>query len=168
MKANWIGGNKPNCLVIDEIDGIDGGEGEVSLFLDYHLTMISYKYKPWHRTKTFTWIDVQKGAVGVLMKLLKEESKEEKKDEDSEISKKKRKGPIQLNRPIICICNNQYVPALRKLRAAVTVMDLHKPTPTRLIQRLKVRYHTLLSWHHHSSIIWCHLSYWSQQKHRCR
>lgn len=30
MRANWIGGNRPNCLIIDEIDGITDREGEVN------------------------------------------------------------------------------------------------------------------------------------------
>ncbi|PRP79624.1 chromosome transmission fidelity factor [Planoprotostelium fungivorum] len=102
MKANWIGGNKPNCLIIDEIDGIhEGNEGE--------------------------------SAVNVLLSLLREDKEEPTDNPD----KKKKKSRLQLSRPIICICNNQYAPSLRKLRTAVTVFDLDKPTPTRLIQRLK-------------------------------
>ncbi len=33
MQANWIGNNKPNCLIIDEIDGITDKEGDVCVFV---------------------------------------------------------------------------------------------------------------------------------------
>ena len=29
MQTNWMGDNKPNCLIIDEIDGITDREGKV-------------------------------------------------------------------------------------------------------------------------------------------
>ncbi|KAJ2374041.1 Chromosome transmission fidelity protein 18, partial [Coemansia sp. RSA 2603] len=51
--------------------------------------------------------------------------------------KKKRKAPMQLLRPIICICNNVYAPVLRPLRQIAQSYHVHGPTATRLAQRLQ-------------------------------
>lgn len=42
-----------------------------------------------------------------------------------------------LTRPIICICNDQFAPALRKLKQVVQVVRVDKPKVLRLSQRLK-------------------------------
>lgn len=42
-----------------------------------------------------------------------------------------------LTRPVICICNDPYSPALRDLKALCEVFVFSPPTETRLIQRLK-------------------------------
>lgn len=96
MQSNWLGNNKPNCLIIDEIDGITDREG--------------------------------KGAVEILMNII-----------TGQKSKSKKKGNHTGNtRPIICICNNQYAPVLRKLKAVVQVFNFEKPRTQRVVQRLKV------------------------------
>ncbi|KAJ2665277.1 Chromosome transmission fidelity protein 18 [Coemansia sp. RSA 1200] len=49
-----------------------------------------------------------------------------------------RKGdPGPLLRPIICICNNAYAPALRALRQAAVCYHVHPPTAVRLARRLE-------------------------------
>ncbi len=50
---------------------------------------------------------------------------------------KKKSTTINLSRPIICICNNQYVPVLKKLRAVAAVHTFDKPRKQRLLERLK-------------------------------
>lgn len=52
--------------------------------------------------------------------------------------KKKRKGSKFLCRPIICICNNLYAPALKPLRQVAHIVQLRKPSPVMLSKRLKV------------------------------
>lgn len=42
-----------------------------------------------------------------------------------------------LNRPLICICNDQYAPALRELRPLVQIIEFTKPSPDRLLARLR-------------------------------
>ncbi|KAG6504461.1 hypothetical protein ZIOFF_036794 [Zingiber officinale] len=81
---------KPKCLIIDEIDGALG-EG--------------------------------KGVVDVILKMIAAEKKLSSDKENSThqaepgktMSKKRHKSAI-LNRPVICICNDVYAPALRALR----------------------------------------------------
>ena len=69
--------DKPNCLIIDEIDGITDIDGEVvcplTLFIKHE------------------------SAIEVLVKLASGELK------------KGKSAAVSLQRPIICICNNQYV-----------------------------------------------------------
>ena len=36
--------------------------------------------------------------------------------------RKKREGPAPIHRPVICICNDPYVPALRPLRQVALLM----------------------------------------------
>ncbi|KAJ2517687.1 Chromosome transmission fidelity protein 18 [Coemansia sp. RSA 1939] len=52
--------------------------------------------------------------------------------------RRQRKGdPGALLRPIICICNNAYAPALRALRQAAVCYHVHPPTAARLARRLE-------------------------------
>lgn len=87
---------KPNCLVIDEIDGAPAP------------------------------------AINVLLSVIKQ------KDSDAAPAKKSRKkkraGP--LSRPIICICNDQYAPALRQLRQVAFLVTFPPTIPARLAARL--------------------------------
>eukprot|EP00158_Paraphelidium_tribonemae_P005793 Partr_v1_DN27526_c0_g1_i1_m30670 putative chromosome transmission fidelity len=55
-------------------------------------------------------------------------------------SKAKGKGhkPFQLVRPIICICNDAYVPALRPLRMIAHIYHFRPPTVSILAKRLKM------------------------------
>ncbi|KAH9680995.1 AAA domain-containing protein [Citrus sinensis] len=82
--------SRPKCLVIDEIDGALG-DG--------------------------------KGAVEVILKMVSAERKSNtakenvaKEDQSEKISKKKGRKKASLLRPVICICNDLYAPALRSLR----------------------------------------------------
>lgn len=51
-------------------------------------------------------------------------------------SKGKDKGPNILKRPIICICNDVYVPALRPLRQIAFVINFPQTSSARLAERL--------------------------------
>ncbi|XP_022236131.1 chromosome transmission fidelity protein 18 homolog, partial [Limulus polyphemus] len=89
-----IGQNcKPNCLVIDEIDG------------------------------------APQAAINILVSLAKSTG--------PRVRGKRKKGEISLLlRPIICICNDQYVPALRPLRQIALVMNFPSIVAARLATRL--------------------------------
>ncbi|MED6218397.1 hypothetical protein PIB30_026360 [Stylosanthes scabra] len=101
--------SRPKCLVVDEIDGALG-EG--------------------------------KGAVDVLLKMVSGETKSDAgrqslgKDLGKKSSKKGRKTATLL-RPVICICNDLYAPALRPLRQIAKVHMFVQPTVGRVVSRLK-------------------------------
>lgn len=69
-------GSKPNLIILDEIDGIDGS----------------------------------RNSLDVLTNIIKQPLKSVKKD-----GKKASGSTFPLTRPLICICNDQYAPALREL-----------------------------------------------------
>ncbi|KAJ7546189.1 hypothetical protein O6H91_08G029300 [Diphasiastrum complanatum] len=99
-----MGDCKPNCLIIDEIDGALGGaEG--------------------------------KGAIASLLEIVSAEKKmvvqkeSEFNDEPTQKTSKRRGGAMvhKLSRPVICICNDQYVPTLRLLRQVARLKNIcHK------------------------------------------
>jgi len=139
---SMIGGRAPNLLVIDEIDGAMGGDGEEG---------------------------AGKGAIGVLVDVIKQAKaaanqriqrelqgggeggdgaggdEDDNGDNDGEggsstgSSAKKRVKKItgDLKRPIICICNNLHAPALRPLLPHVKVIQVEPIEKNRLVERLR-------------------------------
>ncbi|XP_076138722.1 chromosome transmission fidelity protein 18 homolog [Alosa pseudoharengus] len=100
MKSVLGANEKPNCLVIDEIDGAPSA------------------------------------AISVLLATLnRKESREEGESGTNALKKKKKKETVLL-RPIICICNDLYVPALRPLRQQAFLLAFPQTQPSRLTQRL--------------------------------
>ncbi|XP_057434172.1 uncharacterized protein LOC130726869 isoform X2 [Lotus japonicus] len=102
--------SRPKCLVVDEIDGALG-DG--------------------------------RGAVEVLLKLVSAERKQNggnkslgERQLDGKSSKKRQKT-ASLSRPVICICNDLYAPALRPLRQVAKVHIFVQPTVSRVVSRLK-------------------------------
>lgn len=122
LGANSIAGmlrneSVPNLIIIDEIDGaatINNGSSERSL-------------------------------ITLLVKLANSAKKSTSlaEDADDDESTKKRKvykkniPDLVLNRPIICICNDVYAPALRPLRPLLHIIKLQKPPTTALAKRLR-------------------------------
>ncbi|XP_024521567.1 chromosome transmission fidelity protein 18 homolog [Selaginella moellendorffii] len=102
------GDSKPNCLILDEIDGaVSGTEG--------------------------------KSSVSFLVDLLSAEAKAvSRNDNDDKMSKPQRKKTAiaRLSRPIICICNDLYAPALRPLRQIARIHIFSPPSPHRIVTRL--------------------------------
>ncbi|XP_071617349.1 chromosome transmission fidelity protein 18 homolog [Heliangelus exortis] len=91
-----LGANeKPNCLIIDEIDGAPAA------------------------------------SINVLLSIV------QRKDGEGEPGARRRRqeGGLLL-RPIICICNDQYVPALRPLRHQSFLLTFPRTSSSRLAQRL--------------------------------
>ncbi|WJZ89353.1 hypothetical protein VitviT2T_008576 [Vitis vinifera] len=60
-----------------------------------------------------------------------------KVDESGQISSKKGHKTASLSRPVICICNDLYAPALRPLRQVAKVHIFVQPTVSRVVSRLK-------------------------------
>ncbi|XP_026823474.1 chromosome transmission fidelity protein 18 homolog [Rhopalosiphum maidis] len=87
--------SRPNCLVLDEIDG------------------------------------APVASIDFLIKFATEKRASRKKKTD----KKEEKSSI-LKRPIICICNDVYVPALRNLRQNAFVLNFPPTSSVRLVERL--------------------------------
>ncbi|CAA0808375.1 P-loop containing nucleoside triphosphate hydrolases superfamily protein, partial [Striga hermonthica] len=102
-----IGDSKPKCLVIDEIDGALG-DG--------------------------------KGAIEILLQLVSAERKndtgKENVSQEGRSSRKKQRNSGLL-RPVICICNDLYTPALRPLRQVAKVHIFVQPSVSRVVNRLK-------------------------------
>ena len=123
-----FGDGKPNCIILDEIDCSVGAEGQ--------------------------------GAVDLVVKLCKDtvnaqgrtgggyhaDAKvDEEMEEDAEGGEgvQRRRGVARkqkvsvLRRPIICICNDLYVHALRPLRAVAQLVKFTPPQQQRMIARLQ-------------------------------
>ncbi|MEQ2231470.1 hypothetical protein ILYODFUR_000733 [Ilyodon furcidens] len=98
MKSVLGSNERPNCLIIDEIDGAPAAA------INILLSVLNKK-------------DGHGGEAG------------------TDTAKKKKKESILL-RPIICICNDLYVPALRPLRQQAFLLVFPQTQPSRLTQRL--------------------------------
>ncbi|MCO5602587.1 hypothetical protein L7F22_056721 [Adiantum nelumboides] len=108
-----MGDLRPNCVVIDEIDGALGGADG-------------------------------KGAIDALLKIayagVKELSGKVNEKDDGlakKASTKKTLTTATLSRPVICICNDPYAPALRQLRQMAKVHVFTQPSVNRVVTRLK-------------------------------
>ncbi|KAB2064953.1 hypothetical protein ES319_A09G056300v1 [Gossypium barbadense] len=76
-----------------------------------------------------------KGAVEVILKMVSAEKKHDFGKENN--AKKKGSKIASLTRPVICICNDLYAPALRPLRQIAKVHIFVQPTVSRVVSRLK-------------------------------
>ncbi|CAN9510175.1 unnamed protein product [Ophioblennius macclurei] len=99
MKSVLGANERPNCLIIDEIDGAPAAA------INILLAVLNRKDGPG-------------GEAG------------------TDATKKKKKKESILLRPIICICNDLYVPALRPLRQQAFLLSFPQTQPSRLVQRL--------------------------------
>lgn len=92
-------GGKPNCVIMDEIDGVDS-----------------------------------KATIATLLQMIE---RGDKQQQGEDAKGKKRKRPVsKLKRPIICMCNDQYVPALYNLRHKAQVYTLRDIDLNMLTARL--------------------------------
>ncbi|XP_061129460.1 chromosome transmission fidelity protein 18 homolog isoform X3 [Syngnathus typhle] len=99
MKSVLGAGERPNCLIIDEIDGAPAA------------------------------------AINVLLATLNRKDGHSS-DAGADSTKRKKKKESILLRPIICICNDLYVPALRLLRQQAFLLSFPQTQTSRLAQRL--------------------------------
>ncbi|KAF9133537.1 hypothetical protein BGX30_012241 [Mortierella sp. GBA39] len=103
-----LGSDKPNMLIIDEIDGVSSSGGEQS----------------------FIKLLVDIATVEVA-------SKEENTKAAGGNRKNKKFTKKPLMRPIICICNDQYAPVLRPLRTIAQIHQFRKPSVRTFVNRLQ-------------------------------
>ncbi|XP_073010337.1 uncharacterized protein [Typha latifolia] len=103
--------SKPKCLVIDEIDGaLNDGKGAVDVILKMVAAEKNY--------------NLDKGNAA-------------QEGQPQKSSSKKVHRQAKLSRPVICICNDLYAPALRQLRQVAKVHTFVQPTISRVVNRLR-------------------------------
>uniref|UniRef100_A0ABM5F0V8 Chromosome transmission fidelity protein 18 homolog n=1 Tax=Pogona vitticeps TaxID=103695 RepID=A0ABM5F0V8_9SAUR len=100
MKSVLGASEKPNCLVIDEIDG------------------------------------APTASINVLLSIINRKAVEAEPEGNTSRAKRRKEGGLLL-RPIICICNDQYVPALRLLKQQAFLLSFPTTAQSRLVQRLQ-------------------------------
>ncbi|KAK2817720.1 hypothetical protein Q7C36_021653 [Tachysurus vachellii] len=100
MKSVLGANERPNCLIIDEIDGAPSA------------------------------------AINVLLATLNRKDSRDGEESTTNPLKKKKKKESVLLRPIICICNDLYTPALRPLRQQAFLLTFPPTQQSRLTQRL--------------------------------
>lgn len=98
---------KPNCIIFDEIDGMDGNKKALEILLD------------------------------VIKAPLSTSKSQSGKKSGKKSGNKAASGVFALTRPLICICNDQYAPVLRDLRRLSDIFVFTLPSESRLSQRLK-------------------------------
>ncbi|NXO64163.1 CTF18 protein, partial [Phainopepla nitens] len=77
-------------------------------------------------------------SINVLLSIVQRRDRDRDRDGEAEAGagrRRRREGGLLL-RPIICICNDQYVPALRPLRQQSFLLSFPRTAPSRLAQRL--------------------------------
>ncbi|GAB4820762.1 hypothetical protein N2152v2_007808 [Parachlorella kessleri] len=158
-----MGERRPNCVIVDEIDGATGGaEGRsaISALLKIVSAAPGKKAGQQHGSRSGGSPD----AGGESDSDVEDEREGGHDNSDrpggSGGGSDRRKGPRSsaspakqagsssssgarrqlrpLMRPIICICNDLYAPALRPLRDVAQVFHFRKPQAERLAQRLQV------------------------------
>uniref|UniRef100_A0A4W5RDK5 Uncharacterized protein n=1 Tax=Hucho hucho TaxID=62062 RepID=A0A4W5RDK5_9TELE len=77
----------------------------------------------------------RQAAISILLATLNRKDSQGAESEAEPLKKKKKKELVLL-RPIICICNDLYVPALRPLRQQAFLLAFPQTQPSRLAQRL--------------------------------
>lgn len=121
---------RPNCVIIDEIDGASGGgEGRsaVAALVKLATAKVVRKAKDERKTKE---VDLEGVGAG-----------EDQKRGSASASAGASKGqPLvkPLTRPVICICNDLYAPVLRPLRDVAKVFVVKPPRSEKLVERLQV------------------------------
>ncbi|KAG0219745.1 hypothetical protein BGX33_001062 [Mortierella sp. NVP41] len=105
-----LGSDKPNMLIIDEIDGVSSSGGEQSFI------------------KLLVDIATVEAASG-------EDKSKAAGSGGGRKNKKFTKRPLM--RPIICICNDQYAPVLRPLRTIAQIYQFKKPSVRTVVDRLQ-------------------------------
>ena len=109
---------RPNCVVIDEIDGALGGaEGRSAI-----QALLSV---------------VNGGGRGRRPGVTRAGEDQGGPNDVESGGRAKKKGPGPLMRPIIAVCNDLYAPALRPLREVAKVFHMAAPASARLNSRLR-------------------------------
>jgi len=149
MRASFADG-RPNCIIMDEIDGCLGAEGTGAS--DLLLKYIKDSNKAENiRGSRRAWRSGGDGAGegnddddgdDPATAALRQDGRIKVKvgagkNAGKGALKKGKEEPKRLQRPIICICNDLYVPALRNLRKEAKLVKMTEPTVQRLVSRLQ-------------------------------
>ena len=102
---------RPNCVILDEIDGIDG------------------------RAPIDALIKIIKTPLNQKNSNIKDLRKSKNKNDNNNDNNNTTSFPV--TRPIICICNDQYVAALKELRKYAKIFVLHGTLENRILSRMK-------------------------------
>lgn len=115
---------RPNCIIIDEIDGASGGgEGRSAIQALIKLAQTKVAGK---REKDTKEVDITSGAGA--------EARGHRATSQNKAAQQKAKP---LTRPVICICNDLYAPVLRPLRDIAKVFVVKPPRSEKLVDRLQ-------------------------------
>ncbi|EGG17869.1 AAA ATPase domain-containing protein [Cavenderia fasciculata] len=129
-----FGSKKPKCLIIDEIDGISGREnGPIEMILK----LISNDKRSRKSPSTFKGKENDDNISDNSDDEVEEEKNINTKSTTTTTKKQQKKHYPKINRPIICICNDQFAKSLRKLRQEVLIFNFAKPKQSKLLARLK-------------------------------
>lgn len=102
------GAGRPTLVVIDEIDGATGGGEGLGTA----------------------------GFVRALVRLLERGRGDGRRRAAADGARRARRGPPPILRPIVCVCNDLYAPALRPLRPHAKILRFHRPPTPALARRL--------------------------------
>ena len=142
------GANKPNCVVIDEIDGALGGaEGKGAIHALLQIVNGARGPKSLAQTareRTHLGLDAQASELlsdanedGTMRVTNATNARGRAGGVRSGFRSSSKRGPGPLMRPIIAICNDPYAPALRPLREMAKVFKVAPPASARLNGRLR-------------------------------
>lgn len=115
---------RPNCIIIDEIDGASGGgEGRSAIQALIKLAQAKIAGK---REKDAREVELVPGAGG-----------DANAKAQRATAQAARQTAKPLTRPVICICNDLYAPVLRPLRDIAKVFVVKPPRSEKLVDRLQ-------------------------------
>ena len=161
--ASVSGDKRPNCLIIDEIDGAAGGAESRNAILALVKVITAAPIrssKQGGNTQSHAAgeahegislddehggsdddddsenVDRRERAVGWLGGSKSASNRSFKPSSQTKTSQTGKKRLKPLMRPIICICNDLYAPALRPLREVAKVFHFRRPSAERLAHRL--------------------------------
>lgn len=140
--TNVLPGGKPNMLLIDEIDGIAGADGKGAIDVLVKMLAASAARGPAGEKRQKPGTEGSDGEDEVAANEEKEDPLVQQQQEGTGKrrrgkKKKKEKRVAVVRRPIICTCNDLYVPALRQLRTIAQVFTVNKPSPQRFVSAIK-------------------------------
>ena len=146
------GGNaqRPNCVIIDEIDGVFAGAAEGRGAIHALLQIVNGARGPKSlaqtaRERTHLGLDASSASEllsdaaedGTMRVTNAPNARARAGGVRSGFRSNSKRGPGPLMRPIIAICNDPYAPALRPLREMAKVFKVAPPASARLNGRLR-------------------------------
>ena len=132
VRTSFTSERKPTMIIIDEIDGAAAAGNENNL-IKYLVKLVTAKNSGNKKGTQST------NAVENDQSESETDEKEKEKEKQFAPKMKKQTGTEKLGllHPIICICNDLYVPALRPLRQVAQILQVKPIGPVQLSLRLK-------------------------------